>query len=360
MTSEEERPARRYKFARWVVMVVSVANVLTAAVTIVVIRTTPTNPELPIPINLFIAMGAALLTAAVMFLIAWKAGNQPANIAIALPIVCLGSNLIFGTLLEQLRVSASIPKAVNVLLSFLGAGFEILAAARFPRPLTPADISSNGTIWGRIRPLRAVLIFFLRAPAVWALAAIITILWATDLPVFNLVNNVVILLLVIIYLRIQHRSGDVETRKKVLWFFEYFLSILVIGVLGIAVHAVLPENRWENLRVVVSVFFTAAFRIVPLFCICMAVFYAGAISPALVIRKTFVYGVTAALLLFTYATVEALVVNVLVAKTGINDQFASALLGTVLALGFHPIKNRMEHGLKRFGPRATPPEPITP
>lgn len=83
----------------------------------------------------------------------------------------------------------------------------------------------------------------------------------------------------------------------------------------------------------------------------MAVFYAGAVSPALVIRKTFVYGATAALLLFTYATVEAFVVNILVDKTGISDRFASAFLGTVLALAFHPIKNRMEHALRRFASR---------
>jgi hypothetical protein len=36
-------------------------------------------------------------------------------------------------------------------------------------------------------------------------------------------------------------------------------------------------------------------------CISAAVFYVGAISPALVIRKTVTYGATAALLLFTYA-----------------------------------------------------------
>ena len=76
-------------------------------------------------------------------------------------------------------------------------------------------------------------------------------------------------------------------------------------------------------------------------------FYAGAISPALVIRKTFVYGATAALLLFAYATVEAYVVNLLVDVTGINDRFASALLGALFGLAFHSIKNRMEHLLRR-------------
>ncbi len=81
-------------------------------------------------------------------------------------------------------------------------------------------------------------------------------------------------------------------------------------------------------------------------------FYAGAISPALVIRMTFIYGATAALLLFTYAIVEAFLVNALVDVAGISDRFASALLGTLFGLAFHPIKNRMEHALRRLGPLA--------
>jgi hypothetical protein len=87
-------------------------------------------------------------------------------------------------------------------------------------------------------------------------------------------------------------------------------------------------------------------------CISAAVFYAGAISPALVIRKTFIYGMTAALLLFTYAIVEAFLVNLLVDVTSISDRFASALLGTLFGLAFHPIKNRMEHALRRLSPLA--------
>src|SRR5262245_42669120 len=86
-----------------------------------------------------------------------------------------------------------------------------------------------------------------------------------------------------------------------------------------------------------------------LFCICMAVFYADAISPTLVIRKTFVYDATVALLLFVYATAEAFVANLLVDKIGMNSSFANALLGTLLALAFHPIKNRMEHARRRLG-----------
>jgi ABC-type Fe3+-siderophore transport system permease subunit len=84
----------------------------------------------------------------------------------------------------------------------------------------------------------------------------------------------------------------------------------------------------------------------------MAAFYARAISPTLVIRKTFVYGVTVALLLFAYATMESCVANPLADKIGLSNSFANAMLGTVLALAFQPTKNRMEHALKRVGTTA--------
>jgi len=83
-------------------------------------------------------------------------------------------------------------------------------------------------------------------------------------------------------------------------------------------------------------------------------------SPVLVIRKTFVYGVTIALLLFAYATIEAFVVNLLVDVSHVSDRFASALLGTLLGLAFHPIKNRMEHGLRRFGSSVASPITASP
>ena len=38
----------------------------------------------------------------------------------------------------------------------------------------------------------------------------------------------------------------------------------------------------------------------------------------------------------------------LVDVAGIGDRFASALLGTLFGLAFHPIKNRMEHALRSY------------
>ena len=86
-------------------------------------------------------------------------------------------------------------------------------------------------------------------------------------------------------------------------------------------------------------------------CFAAAVFYAGAISPALIIRKTLVYGATVGLLLFLFAVVEIYVAHSLIHALHINDRFATAVLGALFGLAFHPLKHRIEHFLKRFAPK---------
>ena len=330
-------------------MVLSVVNVLAAAATLVVIWKTSASAGTPMPtrINDSVATGAALLFAGVVFLIAWRGGDQPANLAIALAFAFAGTNGIFGVLLDELRANPTIRYAVGIPTFILGAGFYICASQRFPRKLTHLDITSSRTIWGRVKPLRAVLIFFLWAPAVWVFVATGEILSRNK--VLTAINWFSVVLMGLIYFYIMYRSGDVVTRRKVLWLLELALVSLVLKALRLGVGAVLHDSSSEALRVVISVVLDSARSVAQAFCICMAVFYAGAISPALVIRKTFVYGVTVALLLFTYSTVEAFVANLLVDKIGVSDRFANALLGTVLALAFHPIKNRLEYALRRVG-----------
>jgi len=335
------------------VVAVSVAGILAAAASLVLIWRAAADTPLSTRINDSMVLGSALLLLGVAFLVAWRAGDHSPNIAIALAVAFIYSNDTFLRLLKNLRVNEGVRVATVQLTFILGAGFYIRAAQLFPRKLTPDDVASSATIWGRIKPLRVVLIFFLSASAVWVFVTGATLLtMLAHNPDFSEAIRLVIVLTGVVYFYVMYRSGDVETRRKVLWFFEAALASLVISLVSEGVRAVLHSTGSPTLRVVLSVFFNSANYLVEVICISAAVFYAGAISPALVIRKTFIYGATAALLLFTYAIVEALLVNLLVDVTSISDRFASALLGTLFALAFHPIKNRMEHALRRFGPLA--------
>ena len=87
-------------------MIVSVVNVLAAALTLLVINDAA-NSGAPLPARIGSSMfiGSSLLVAAVTFLIAWKAGDQPGNLIMALALAFSGLNSITGILLKYLHAS---------------------------------------------------------------------------------------------------------------------------------------------------------------------------------------------------------------------------------------------------------------
>ena len=339
--------------ARGLVIVVSVAGMLASAAALVLIWKAAGGSPAPLPTRIYqsTSMAACLLVLGTTIFIAGRAGDHPPSVALALAFTFAFTNDAFSGLREVIRLKGPIFTTVSVCTFILGAGFYLRAAQRFPRQLTPLEIASSRTIWSRFKPLRALLSLFLQPPAVWIFVTVLTLISTfAGSEAISAADRLSIVLLGLVYIYLMYRTGDGEARKKVLWFLELALATLVIGLLVQGVHAVLHETGSATLRLVISVALTSANYIIDVICICSAVFYTGAISPTLVVRKTFVYGATTALLLFTYATVEAFVVNVLVDKLGVNDRFAGAFLGTVLALAFHPIKNWMEHALRRFQP----------
>ena len=124
-----------------------------------------------------------------------------------------------------------------------------------------------------------MLVFFLRARAVWVFVTIATLLPVfVDNPHFSEAIRLVIVLIGLVYFYVMYRSGDVETRRKVLWFFEAALATLVIGLVADGVSAVLHGTGSPTLRVVLSVFINSAKCLAQVICISAAVFYAGAVS----------------------------------------------------------------------------------
>ena len=118
-----------------------------------------------------------------------------------------------------------------------------------------------------------------------------------------------------------------------------------------ALDLALGDSMTPNARAVIQLIFNIATGLTMVICFAAAVFYAGAISPALIVRKTLVFGATVGLLLFLFAVVEIYVAHMLIHALHVNDRFASAVLGAIFGLAFHPLKHRIEHFLKRFAPK---------
>jgi hypothetical protein len=341
----------RLEFGRVLVLAASTAGIIAAAALLAL--------SWPAPGGLFMArllesatLITCLLVLGIALLIAWRAGDHAPNIAIALSLAFIYGSIVVALLFDRLHGMPLTRPIVQTLLFFLSSALYIRSSQLFPRKLSAADIASSPTIWGKSPPLQKAATFLLHPAAAWIISATATavILIAADARVI-LPMWMAITATGIVYFYITLRGPDIEARHKVLWFFEAALAAAITTIAAGALDLALGNSMTPAVRAVIQLIFNIVNGLTMVICFAAAVFYAGAISPALIVRKTLVYGATVALLLFLFAVIEIYVAHSLVHALHVNDRFASAVLGAIFGLAFHPLKQRIEHFLKRFAPK---------
>ncbi len=343
--------APRFGFGRLLVLTASCAGIIAAIVVLAY--------SWPAPADSFMArlsesasIAVCLLVLVITLLIAWHAGEHAPNMAIALSLTFIYGSIVVALLFDRLHVVPLIRQFVQLLLFFLGSAFYIRSSQLFPRKLSAADIASSPTIWGKSPPLRQAAASLLHPAAAWAISAIATAVIATThdahvfVPLWMAITATGIL-----YFYITLRGSDIEARRKVLWFFEAALAAAIATIFAGAIDLALGDSLTPGARAVIQLIFNILTGLIMAICFAAAVFYAGAISPALIIRKTLVFSATVGLLLFLFAVVEIYVAHSLIHALHVNDRFASAVLGAIFGLAFHPLKHRIEHFMKRFAPK---------
>jgi hypothetical protein len=337
---------------RWIVVVASLAGILIEA-WLLAHTWSGAGSSSGGRLNDTISIATDATCLVVSCLIAWRAGDQAANTALALALTAVyGSNLpgsILGILSPTSHLAAQVVRDAGFLA---GAYLFVRATQQFPWAITPADLLASPTAWGRHPVPRGVLSVLLRRIPLAILIACLTAI-ATMQPNRYLGEMARILVTVLgtVYFYISYRSGNAESRRKVLWLLAGAISSVMIGLMGIAMRAAVAQSNSEMLRTIVSVTMHSLNSAVQITSWCGAVFYAGAISPSLVIRKAVVYGATVALFLFGFAAVEAFIAEHLVAVLSITGHFASALIGGMFGLAFHPVRHRFEKLIERFNPK---------
>jgi hypothetical protein len=341
----------RLAFGRALVLAASSAGII-AAVAVLAL-------SWPAPADLFMARfsdststSVCLLVLGIALLIAWRAGNHAPNIAIALSLTFIYGSVVVTLLFDRLHVMPLVRQIVQMLLFFLGSALYIRSSQLFPRKLTAADIAASPTIWGNSPPLQQATAFLLHPAAAWIISATAcaVLLFAADIRVF-VPLWMAITAIGIIYFYLTLRGPDVEARRKVLWFFEAALAAAILTMFAGAIDLALPHSTAPDVRAVIQQIFSIASGLTMVICFAAAVFYAGAISPALIVRKTLVYAATVAFLIFLFAVAEIYIAHRLIHALHVNDSFVSAVLGAIFGLAFHPLKHRIEHFLKRFAPK---------
>ncbi len=341
----------RFGFDRFLVLVASAAGIVAAVVVLAL--------SWPAPDGMFIArlsdsvgIVVCLIVLFITLLIAWRGGSHAPNMAIALSLTFIFGSIVANLLFDRLQVAPLTRQLVQLVLFLLAGAFYIRSSQHFPRNLSAADIASSPTIWGKSPPLRQAAIFLLHPAAAWAIAATATAAIAVSpndhvfLPMWMAITATGIL-----YFYISLRGPDLEARHKVLWFFEAALAAAIITILAGAFDLALGNSMSADARAVAQLIFSILNGLAVVICFAAAVFYAGAISPALIVRKTLVFGATVFLLLFLFAVIEIYVAHSLIHALHVTDSFASAILGAIFGLAFHPLKHRIEHMLKRFAPK---------
>jgi hypothetical protein len=247
--------------------------------------------------------GSTLIFGALALLIVLKAGDKPANVAMALAIAFVFSvDTIYRVLFPFCSDSLSLQHALRTSLFVLGAGFYLRASQMFPRPLVRADISS--------------------------------------------LARIALILIGVAYFHISFRSGDPEVRRKVLWFLLAVLAVALLSTIALGIRTTIGPSMDYEMKATVSLVLSITNTLVLMMCFSAAVFYAGAISPEFVLRKTFVYGATVAVFLFAFSLLQELVVDSLVGNLGVADGLVSAIFATLFGLAFYPVTRRIERLFK--------------
>jgi hypothetical protein len=334
---------------RWLVLVVAGLGVAIAVFALFSVwKDTDLGLKQRLHEGIYLIAEIAMLSIA--WLVAWRAASGIANLAIALAITAIYFNGALASLLTVLgHGHDTLGEVINRMTFVLGAGLFVRAAQKFPEAITPERIALSPTIWGRWTATRALFTRLLRPAWLWA---IVVILSTVDLiEVLAATADYARLLIIgmgIVYFYINYRRGDAEVRRKVLWFLAWAVAAVVATVIMLAVRAALGSNGSAAVRLVISVTLQVLENLAQLVCVSAAVFYAGAISPSLVIRKTMVFGLTTALLLFVFASIEVFLHHEIVHVLEVTDTFASSLVGGVFGLAFHPVRHYFEHLAGRF------------
>lgn len=335
-------------FQRWLVLIVSIIGIGLAVYALTLAWHSQPG-TFRAQIYEIMALSTAIAMFGICWLIAWIAGRSAANLSMALALTAIHFNTALTVILRVHDLSGDWRAQGIAMLSFAaGAALFIRASQHFPRRITADVIANNGTSWSKMRLTRAALAGLLRPALLWPFALALSVLIAFIGGVYAEIARLIIIVLGIVYFHIHYRTGDADAKRKVLWFLAAAMATAVVSLLAVAFTAVVGDGGSEGLRTVVGVTLVGLDNLSHLVFIAAAVFYVGAISPSLVIRKTVVYGLTSALLLFAFATVEVFLHHQIVHFLHVTDTLASSLIGGAFGLTFHPVKHYFETILDRF------------
>jgi hypothetical protein len=330
------------------------------------------------PLRRALAMGA--LATVYLFQFRQHAGSD-APVRIAFDAVAFG--LYGAAAIDLAGFLAGYPRWPDreVLLRYFGAQRDFRVAARFRHRLdaalhridrvsTPAGDSAPGTHGGAARLAHANerAVRLLVHPLFrwcWIAASAACGAWRSLAPgsqaaattsMFMMLAMVVPPTMTFEWLRAKYRSADAADRRRIGWIYlGPMLGAIGTGlwfasgpVLLVFAHGTATDTLplfGIDLR---QAWLMGAYCLLPaliasfLLGLAFSVFYRGALDPRLIVHRSLLAGACGLALTVFFVAAENLVSSQIAARFGMPDQTGAIVAGTLAALGFAPLRSRIE------------------
>jgi len=352
-------------------LIVAAAVVQSIAFGFPTVRGTLPGPARYIMIGAYaLVVGTAAIACLLSLSLTWRAADRPGTRALALFMALVA--LFWGPVLSRFWVEYQ-GGSINFGSTFGGddslsdfsQAIFLLAVAAFLRfsALFPRRLTEDDIIVSRLaRPLGTVRRYLLRPGIVWGVAVGLTILVMqrgsgqsqdrAALAMSDIGPSIFIVIAMIVLLsfglpllgmaagamnlRTSYLSSDEAERKKILWVLVGCVggTIMVLAAVGGFFLAQMPAFGFTG-------FLSFGLPLSPLVLVlslAFAMFYTGSVHPALVIRRSTVYGVLGVLLIAALSAAESLLSEILEDALGFSSLVSTACLGGVIAVILVPLR----------------------
>ncbi len=157
----------------------------------------------------------------------------------------------------------------------------------------------------------------------------------------------------------KYRNGPAEHRRQIEWMiWGILVGLLLFLVPAIVLKPALIDlgvgwlaldrdavRHWSAFAKLMGLALGIA---VVVLSIALSVFYRGAIDPGLALRRTTIYSMLALVLTTVFVGLEGLASASVITSLGVSSQTGALIAGSVTALVFNPVRQRVEIGVERL------------
>jgi hypothetical protein len=284
-----------------------------------------------------IGYGAFVLAAAGLgAVVLLKAPRRPEMSMVALVLALMGVPLLDSGAGRAASAAGAPMRLVGTVLElgfFLALAATLRLSRSFPYPLPTGR-------WGRWTP-------WVLALSVWGAGATGAY---TLTPAIGMVMALAVVAVALVNEWAMYRAADREGRRRVLWLAQGMMAFTAVAGLQVALAVLarvtplrIPIAGWEYWLRLAALFAGLAF-------LAVAVFYRGALDPALVLRRTTVLGILGVSLVFVFTAVEDVASSWIVERLGLNARAGIWIAGGVVALVIGFLHDRLGQLLRGKDP----------